>query len=377
MSPTSAEPTKTRRRAPGAPEDRRPGCENMTDEEYSGWLIGYIAGGGGRNGGAPTRPTEPLEIATLDEFAALQDETAEPLLGEPDENVLPVGGGLINYGPGGANKTTLMIDAAFHLADGRDWLGFDVPRAARVLVIENEGPRGMFSRQLARKAAAWDSQPSGLFILKEPWAAFSFRDPEHRKQLAAFIDEHQIDLIAPGPVAQIGMEGGGTPDDINRFMQYVYDVRSQTEREWAYWLTHHSNKVGDVSGAWDRVPDTLVHQTSNGHGRSQIHWRKVRWASSIHGATQKLAWAPGFSFTAEEPDEGVTDADVGSMILDYVADHPGIGWRPVREELGGNAERAATIRDELIADGRLANTGTGRSFKLWLPDDLRQAEPRL
>ena len=59
----------------------------------------------------------------------------------------------------------------------------------------------------------------------------------------------------------------------------------------AVWLIHHENRAGQVSGAWERVPDTLMHVTSRGNGHMRIFWQKARWSSELHGTTMHLAWS--------------------------------------------------------------------------------------
>jgi hypothetical protein len=100
-----------------------------------------------------------VRIAPIPDFAAVEEASAEPLVGSKRETVLPAAGILIAYGDGGAGKTTLTIDAAAHLASGTSWLGFDVGRPLRILVIENEGPRGKFRERLAEKIADWPDAP--------------------------------------------------------------------------------------------------------------------------------------------------------------------------------------------------------------------------
>src|SRR5215218_4014198 len=95
-----------------------------------------------RNGaGGPEEELTQLRAVPIAAFAAVDEPSAEPLLGDEHDTVLSAGGALVFYGDGGAGKTTLEVDLIFHLAGADSWLGLPVPRPVKVLVIENEGPR--------------------------------------------------------------------------------------------------------------------------------------------------------------------------------------------------------------------------------------------
>lgn len=242
-----------------------------------------------------------LRVVTLDTFVDTHEEYADPLIGHPDDTLLPADGTLLMYGDGGAGKTTLTIDALAHLASGTPWLGLTVPQPLRVLLIENEGPRGPFRTRLGAKRAGWEGPPfaDNVNVLEEPWTRFTLNDHLCRHALAHEIDRTDADLLMVGPLASLGARGTGTPDDINEFDRLIRDLREQTERRFALWIVHHENKAGDVSGAWERYPDSLVHIQARGNGRTHIQWRKVRWSSTLHGTGMELLWREGHSFELE------------------------------------------------------------------------------
>jgi hypothetical protein len=248
---------------------------------------------------------ELFTIVPFAQFVETQDDIVEPLVGAPDDALLPAEGLLLLYGDGGAGKTTLSIDAACHLAAGDPWLGIDVPRPLRILLIENEGPRGPFRQRLANKLASWQGNPfsDNIMVLEEPWSRFTLTEPDYRASLAMYLEQLEVDLLIVGPLASLGARGTGTPDDINEFDRHVKDLKNRTQQPFAIWIVHHENKAGDVSGAWERYPDSLVHVTAQGNGRTHIHWRKVRWSSSLHGTNTSLLWADGggFAIEAERP----------------------------------------------------------------------------
>lgn len=256
----------------------------------------------GRNGAGDPTHVAPIRIVTLDQFVSVTEDVADPLIGSPNDALLPVDGLLLMYGDGGAGKTTLSIDAIAHLAAGVDWLDITVTRPLRVLLIENEGPRGPFRERLAAKIAAWPHGPFAdqVAVLEDPWTQFTLTEPEYRQALARAIDELDIDLVVVGPLASLGAKGTGTPDEVNEFDQHVKDLRAHASRPFALWIVHHENKAGDVSGAWERYPDTLVHIQAQGNGRTRVYWRKVRWSSTLHGTSSNLVWDDARGFTIEQ-----------------------------------------------------------------------------
>jgi hypothetical protein len=115
-------------------------------------------------------PASTVQVVTLAQFTSVTDDHVEPLIGTSDETLLPADGMLLMYGDGGAGKTSLSIDALAHVAAGADWLGQPIPKAARCLLIENEGPRGPFRRRLKQKVRQWTGTPfiDNVHVLEEP-----------------------------------------------------------------------------------------------------------------------------------------------------------------------------------------------------------------
>jgi AAA domain len=329
----------------------------------------------------PEQDASSVRIVPLPEFTAVEEPGVEALLGTLDQNLIPVGGDVMLYGDGGAGKTTLAIDLAFHLASGLDWLGLGVELPRTVLLIENEGPRPLFRRKLRKRFAAWDGPPLGdrLQVWEDPWAGFSFADQDFRAQLARTIFEREIDLVIAGPVTQLGMEDAGTIREVRQFAQQVALVRERSLRPVASLLVHHEAKSGRVSGAWEGVGDTLLHVSGSGHGRTRIVIQKARWASTYHAVTLKLRWAEGEAFEREEEDED-RPALVWDAIVAFVRLNGGTGWTAVEKTLPIRGDYARRRRDDAIREGVLIDTGSGEAkrghrFELWHVDDPDRPNP--
>jgi hypothetical protein len=335
------------------------------------WDIGYTSTLPADSILAETRNETPaiFTAVALEDFAQVDEPGAIELVGEPGQALIPAAANTMLYGDGGAGKTTLSIDLAFHLAAGQNWLGIHVRGPARILIIEDEGPRAFFRKKIAQKLQKWAGKPlqGRAQIIEEPWAQFTFNDDQHRHQLAHLIDTGETDLVIVGPVVVAGMEAAGTLQDVRQFTSLVDQVRQHTaSRTVTFLLIHHENKGGTVSGAWEGAGDTLIHLSAQGHGQTRMFIQKARHAPDYHQKTLQLAWADGESYTVEEEDE-LSDDAIEAKILAAVAFNPGIAWTAVEEKAKpSKAERRRDIRNRLLADGTIVNIGRedGREIAL-------------
>jgi hypothetical protein len=312
-----------------------------------------------------------LRFVSLREFLKIELPTAEPLLGTPEETIIAAGGDVVTYGTGGSGKTTMTVDGAVHMAGGAPWIGMPVPRPIAITMIENEGVAGKFQQKLDRRVAAWqgDEVRDRVHLLLEPWGKFSFANERHRHEIAEHLNQTATELLISGPVATLGMVGGGTPDEINAFMAYLDMLRELVDHPVAWWGVHHENRSGQVSGAWERVPSTLMHTKARGHGHNAIFWQKTRDSSLYHQTTTKLAWAAGWTYTVEASEEEMTAERVWEAIAEYILANGGTSWNPAHEAVSGNTDLKRSTRDAMIVDGVLKNMGFGKTFVLWHRDD--------
>jgi hypothetical protein len=349
-------------------DDADPGAPNLTDEE---WLHRLAYGNPDESQAVNIEPTNSgLRFVTLDDFVSAEEEGAKSLVGDPDEALIPEDGDVMFYGDGGAGKTTLVTDLAFHLAAGDPWLGIPIASKANVLVVENEGPRRLFRRKLARKRNTWAGSAieGRIRVLEEPWAELSLADETGREHLARAIAEHKADVVIIGPVTRSGMNEAGTLQEVRDFTILLALVRKLAARPVAFILVHHENKGGKVSGAWEGAGDTLLHVQAQGHGKTRLYIQKARWSSSLHGTTLQLTWAEGEGFTVS--DEPERDANtIADELLAAVLANGGASWNTIVDSVPGKRERLREIRDRLLAGGRLINSGGKGGMKLWHADD--------
>ena len=115
-------------------------------------------------------------------------------------------------------------------------------------------------------------------------------------------------MLIAGPIVSLGMIGGGTPDEVAAFEAHLQALRDLLERPLLVVLLHHTNQRGQISGAWDRVPDTLMFVVNTGKG-TRLTWQKARDSSTLHAAAWKLRWAEGMSFELDDTPE-LTEDDI-------------------------------------------------------------------
>jgi hypothetical protein len=306
------------------------------------WLASGSAGGEVLD--APTTrstPDEAISIVSLDEFVAVDEPGAEPLLGDMEANLVPENADIMAYGDGGAGKSTLMFDCGFHLAAGDPWLDIPIPRRVRVLIVENEGPRSMLRKKLKRKREAWGGSPLGdrVQVFEGPWREFTVGEQAWRDNIAGTIEVAQIDVLIAGPLVTIGMDTHGTLQEVRAFIEWIQDVRRRSRRPLTVVLIHHENKSGDVSGAWTGALDTMLHVQNAGNGHTVVYVKKARWDSSRHGTTMNLAWQGVDGFRLEGDRDYLAEI---TALLD------GGKWLSVREIATGIEAGEQTVKPLLV-----------------------------
>lgn len=244
------------------------------------------------------------------EFVAAEEEFPEPLLGTPDDCILPALGIGLLVARGGKGKTTFTIDLCLHLASGRDFLGIPVERALNLLLIENEGPRWAFRRKLERRLEHWPHELKGHFaIYTESWGLARLDLAGFVERLNEYCDEHAIDLVVGDPLDSLGMEGEGSPSETREMVDRLKAAGLFRDRAW--WLPHHARKdsvtdaVDEASGAWGGRPDAMLALEKRTENQARLSFPKVRWQARER-RPYLLEFDPeseAFSFLREEEGE--------------------------------------------------------------------------
>jgi excisionase family DNA binding protein len=322
----------------------------------------------------PEPGSDLLPVVSLSKFVVDKDEeAAAPLVGNEERNLVPRYGLVVVGGMGGAAKTTYTVDAVAHLASGTPWEGSELERALRVLLIDVEGPREPYRAKLERKLAAWQGKPfaENVFVLDGPeWGRFSFAEPQDRQRLVNSCRALGIDLVVANPLGRLGMEGGGTPDEVGRFVEYLRACGLWDSL--AFWLVHHYNRapMRDVllrlSGAWDRDADTIIGLAREGQERkTKRTWAKIRWAfdGGPEEVTEVLAWdVESMGFRPVEAKAAAAPEEVRRRTLAWLVEHP--SWHSksaVRKGVTGEDQLVDEALWSLLEEGLVRlQVGAGR-----------------
>jgi AAA domain len=259
-------------------------------------------------------PVDAIEIVSAEEFAAVEEAGAEPIVGALGEAAVPANGDAMIFGDGGASKTTLAVDLGCHIAAGDDWLGIEVPKPRNVLVVEAEGARPMFRTKIRGKLECWSGSPleDRLRVWQAPWASFRF---PNAAEVAHHLGEIEVDVLIVGPLAAVGWEDLGTLQEVRAFMGVVAEFRHQTGRSLTVVMIHHENKGGKVSGSFEGAGDTLLHAEVKSRGKTHLTFQKTRWSSEWHKRRLELEWTDGEGFEPVEEPERDLVAEITAWML--------------------------------------------------------------
>jgi hypothetical protein len=305
--------------------------------------------------GARSAGGDQLPVVSLADFVARRDTVASiPLVGRAERALLPRGGLVVVGGVGGSSKTTYTLDALAHFASGTPWRGLELGRPLRVVIIDVEGPREPLRQKFERKLEVWQGPPfaENAYILDGPeWGRFSFAAAGDRARLRNTCTAHAIDLVACNPVGRLGMEGGGTPEEVGRFLGWLRDCGLW--HDVAFWLIHHFNRgvhrdvLLRLSGAWDRDADTIIGLAREGQ-TTKVTWAKFRWALDGGPADEHeiLEWdIPTLGYRHIEPPPPASAEEVRGRVRDWLEATP--GWHAT------SAVRAAVTGDNSLIDRAL------------------------
>jgi len=292
--------------------------------------------------GEPTGD-EPFALE-LGEFISLQLEPPTPLIGDSRNTILPVGGLGIVAGKEGIGKTTLMVDLAFHLASGQDWLGFKIPQPASVLIVENEGPQHAFRVKLQQKLAVWEPlMPAPIYVQTWSWGGLSFRDKEAHAHAREFLETHELDVVIGDPLDSLGDEGVVSPEDVRKFVDILVPLGLKTTRAFIL-LTHFrreaaQEEIDQVSGVWARPADAFITiKKMHSPDQLRVNPSKLRHARDtlkpvIVGLVRELG---GFERLGEEGDARLLEDELVAVLTEWGEKRPvGTGpespWRTIAE----------------------------------------------
>lgn len=306
----------------------------------------------------------------VEEFVAASVDAPPPLIGGADDCILPAYGLLLYVAKGGKGKTTSTLDAILHLASGRPWLNFEVPRPLRVLLIENEGPREPFRRKLERRLSNWPYPLEGaIHVYSDDWGQARLDEAGFIERLNRYVAEHAIDLVVGDPLDTLGMEGTGSPKDTRRMVSRLQEAGLFTRTAW--WILHHARKdratdaIDEASGSWGGKPDALLGLERLSGDRARLGFHKLRWGRR-DGFSYLLAYdADSEEFELlEEDGEGGDSRDYVVEITKLLSDGEARTISQIAERRdGGIGANKDTVRGVLEGNPKCFVSCTGEAAK--------------
>lgn len=322
--------------------------------------------------------TSYATFALARDFIKLDLPKSSALIGHTrgGTNLLPSHGWMMLWGPAGSAKTSLLIDLAFHATTGRNWLGYPVNRPLKMILVVNEGVPGGLQDKLAEKLELWDGDTTPILerlaVYVSPWGEFTFGNSDMVDALTDYATAFQADYVMLDPLHTIGAGGSGTPEETEKFKHLL--------RQFGVWnsigviTAHHANKSRDVSGDWERHPDTVISVEKDGkRPATKYTLRKARPAdpAELH-VPRILEWLPetaGYKAVEIDQRPKVTDDEILERIRHALHDTPGLNMTALRKAVPGDDNRIGELVKTEIETGRIANASPkANAFSLTLCD---------
>lgn len=306
--------------------------------------------------------TDPIAV-DLATFLGTPLEQATPILGQPGQVAIAAGGLTLLGGMPGLGKTTLIVDAAFHLASGIDWLGFKCSRPLNVFFVENEGPKVLFQEKLQAKLDVWPHQLKGtIHIQVAAWGSFTFDQPDTQTETLNYLDQHHVDLVIGDPIGTLGMKGVGSPEDTRTFVRLLVPLGLMNNRSFLF-PVHFTKEprreeIDQISGAWGGHLDTLmILKQTTSKDELRLSFPKLRWWNTKPPAPLiigKIYNTHTFELLREE---GSLEHIETRLIDHFNSDS---GWQTVREISSAIEARQVDVNKTLKARPELFNSQSGK-----------------
>lgn len=190
-----------------------------------------------------------------------------------------------------AYKTWLLLDMALHVAAGRPWLGFEVPKARRVLFIDEE----MNERTLIRRTKRI-ANGSGIDLATIPFVAMSQQGmrfhAEAGKNLLHNLTPFKFDpeFIVVEALVRVLVGTENESEDISQFWRNVIPLTRQPQRTVLF--SHHLAKANDQPGVPKRSEADRTRGSGDIMAGADAHLSMTRKWVEGHGENSTLvkAW---------------------------------------------------------------------------------------
>jgi hypothetical protein len=184
----------------------------------------------------PAPPRKPTKVARLSQFANSENRGPGYLV----KGLLQKASHVIAYGPPGGGKTFALLDLAYHVAAGKEWMGHKV-HGGSVLYLPFEGGGGLVKRaQALRQKYGHEDVP--FFVAP---SSINLRDQAGRKELGALLAEIPqpcVMIVIDTLARALSMSGGdeNSAQDVGQLNSAIAALIESTGA--CVVLVHHSGK---------------------------------------------------------------------------------------------------------------------------------------
>lgn len=182
----------------------------------------------------PKEERNPLPIVKGDTWAVTEEAPRDPVI----EGLFDRGDKGDVIAPAKMKKSFFVMQMAMHVAAGRNWLGMEIPKARKVLVLQLEVADSWMHRRFNRMRKT-------LGMTQEHLANLSISNlrsqygPETLKLAMEYIIENGVDMVVIDPLYKLSA-GGETIEELKPIMAAFDTIAEQTGAAVVY--VHHDAK---------------------------------------------------------------------------------------------------------------------------------------
>jgi len=203
----------------------------------------------------PDDPDGPPEQGKAIPLIEVIPQTLGALLDEPYAESEPIVAGLVNEeeavvhaGTKKLGKTTLAMNLGVSVANGTDFLGFEVPEPQPVLYIQQEVAPRFFKERLELMVAGLPRGP-----VRENFYHVSRRGillaDDTLKLVHRWIEKVQPKLVIVDPLYLFNAGDENSAKDMTEFFRPVFGLIEQYKV--SVWIVHHHGKPGQSTNQYD------------------------------------------------------------------------------------------------------------------------------
>jgi len=297
----------------------------------------------------------PIKIIKFDDFLDSDIPEVPSIMGE---NLIVPQGRVIIYGHPGSYKSFATAQLSRAMANGVDWLEYEMKAKARTLYLQGEiVPKMMQARGLNMRTIYGGSDNTFYSYSRD----LTLKSEKEWKYLTERVLENKIEFIFLDPLSQL--LGGSEVDDghVRAWLDRM-DVLS-TETNSGVVMVHHGRKTtwrGDGSSyagaqnlrGWSGLEgwaDSIIHLSSSKRAEARLEWQKVR-----HNEKPEDRW---LHFSQKNGILQVSEEDPATIVRRLLSVGPrtkGDIDKALLEEAGIKYNKANELRKTLVAKGEIA-----------------------